>query len=130
MSPVSVLLALLLCAAPAFDTFDGPLDPARWYIGVPKAPKRGVLRIPKQGWIVSRNLPDKGVTRIEVFFRSRGGALELAFFSEKEPLSSPAGDPIVIKKGGGARAPPGQECSISHGPSWLVVSDVMSLSAI
>ena len=100
----SVLLALLLCAAPAFDTFDGPLDPARWYIGVPKAPKRGVLRIPKQGWIVSRNIPDDGVSRIEVFFTSRGGVLELGFFSAKEPLSSPVGDSIVVKKGRGARA--------------------------
>lgn len=98
-----VLLALLLCAAPAFDTFDGPLDPARWYIGVPQAPKRGVLRIPKQGWVVSRNIPDDGVNRIEVFFKSRGGALELAFFSAREPLSSPAGDPIVVRQGKGAR---------------------------
>ena len=94
------LLVALCCFAPTYDSFDGPLDPARWFIGVAKPPQKGVLRIPEGGWIVSRNLPDDPLRRIEVRFRGRGGRLELAFFSPKEPLSSPLGVILPPKTAG------------------------------
>lgn len=95
------LVALLLAAAPVFDTFDEPLDPARWYIGTGRPPKGGVLKLPKNGWIVSRGLPDDAVKSIEVVWRSRGGVLELAFFGARSPLSKPKQKPRVEKKGKG-----------------------------
>ncbi|MFI5401526.1 MAG: hypothetical protein ACHQ1G_01110 [Planctomycetota bacterium] len=93
--------ALLLSAA-VFDGFDEPLDPARWYVGVPGAPEKGWLRIPREGWIVARGLPEE-CERIEVIFRHKGGILEVAFFDEKEPLSSPRGAPLLVPSGEGAR---------------------------
>jgi len=83
------LLVALCCFAPTYDSFDQPLDPARWFVGVAKPPSKGVLRLPKGGWIVSRNIPDEQLREIEVHYRGRGGQIELAFFRRKEPLSSP-----------------------------------------
>ncbi|MFB3066865.1 MAG: hypothetical protein ACE10D_10180 [Planctomycetota bacterium] len=94
---------LLLLAAPVFDTFEAPLDPDRWYIGVAAAPKKGAVRIPKNGWLASRGLPDKGVQKIEIVFRHRGGGLEVSFHTRKEPLSMPVGTRIFIPKGKGTR---------------------------
>lgn len=96
------LYGALLLAAAVFDGFDEPLDPARWYVGVPGAPEKGWLRIPRDGWIVARGLPDER-ERIEVTFRHRGGALEVAFHDEKEPLSSPRGAPLLLPPGDGTR---------------------------
>ncbi len=98
---VVAVCALLLSAA-VFDGFDDPLDPQRWYVGVPAAPAKGWLRIPRDGWIVARGLPDER-ERIEIVFRHRGGALELAFFDEKEPLSSPRGAPLLLPPADGTR---------------------------
>jgi len=95
------VLALLLSGA-VFDGFDEPLDPQRWYVGVPGAPEKGWLKIPRDGWIVARGLPGER-ERIEVTFRHRGGALELAFFDEKEPLSSPRGVPLLLPPAEGTR---------------------------
>ncbi len=94
---------LLLLAAPVFDTFEAALDPGRWYIGVAAAPKKGAVRIPKNGWLASRGLPDEGVKRIEIVFRHRGGGLEVSFHTRKEPLSTPVGTRIYIPKGKGTR---------------------------
>ena len=94
------LAGLLLLAAPTYDSFDSALDPARWYIGVGAAPRKGVLRLPKGGWIVSRNIPDESLESIEVVFR---GELELTFHSAQEPLAAPQGDPLRLKKGKGVR---------------------------
>lgn len=98
---VAPICALLLAAA-VFDGFDDPLDPARWYVGVPDGPEKGWLRIPRDGWIVARGLPEER-ERIEVVFRHKGGALEVAFFDEKEPLSSPHGAPLLLPPGAGTR---------------------------
>jgi hypothetical protein len=95
-----VLLIALLFASPTFDAFDGALDPTRWYIGVAQQPARGVLRIPKGGWLVSRYIPDNAVDRIEVRFR---GDLAVTFHDHKQPLAAPQGDPIAIRKGAGTR---------------------------
>jgi len=100
---VTTLLLLLLAQVPTFDAFDEPLSRDLWYIGVPKPPRKGVLRIPKDGWIVSRGIEDERVERIEVVFQHRGGELEFGFFRRKEPLSTMQGDPIVVAKGKGVR---------------------------
>lgn len=97
-----VAFCAFLLSATVFDPFDEPLDPQRWYVGVPGAPEKGWLRIPRDGWIVARGLPE-GRDRIEVTFRHRGGALEIAFFDEKEPLSSPQGAPLLVPPGDGVR---------------------------
>ena len=94
---------ILLLAAPVFDTFDEPLDPLRWYVGVPGAPRHGVLKIPREGWIVSRGVADERVARLEVVFRHKGGSLEVTFHDAREPLSAPLGEPIVIPRGKGTR---------------------------
>jgi hypothetical protein len=98
---VGAFLALFLLAA-TFDGFDGLLDPGRWYVGVPHAPEKGWLRIPRDGWIVAKGLPDAR-ERIEVTFRHKGGALEVAFFDEKEPLSSPHGASLLLAPKEGTR---------------------------
>ena len=97
------LVLLLLAQVPTFDSFDAPLDPGLWFIGVPAAPKKGVVRIPKGGWLVARGVEDELVARIEVTFRHKGGDLEFGFFSRKEPLSSMQGPPIVVTKAKGVR---------------------------
>jgi hypothetical protein len=99
---VVALIALLL-AVPAHDTFDEPLDPELWYIGVPDPPRRGSLRIPKDGWIVTRGFADDGVARVEIVFRHKGGTLGVSFYTAKEPLSSPVGEPLIVKKAPGVR---------------------------
>ncbi len=99
--PVPLFCAMVLSAA-VFDGFDEPLDPARWYVGVPGAPEKGWLRIPRDGWIAARGLPEER-ERIEIVFRHRGGALEIAFHDEKEPLSSPRCAPLLLPPGEGAR---------------------------
>lgn len=91
---------MLFCAAPTFDAFREPLDPMRWYIGVPQPPKKGRLRVPKGGWIVSRGLPDDRIRRLEVDFR---GALAVAFHTAREPLSSPQGPELRVGRGKGTR---------------------------
>lgn len=97
------VLVALLAFAPTFDAFDGPLDPARWYIGVAKPPQKGVLRIDKGGWIVSRHVPDDQITELRVDFRCRGGQLEVAFFSFKQPLHDPQGEVLLLPKGKSAQ---------------------------
>ncbi len=99
LGPVALLLALF-CAVPTFDAFSEPLDPMRWYIGVPQPPKKGWLRVPKGGWIVSRGLPDDRIRRLEVVFR---GELAVAFHSAREPLSSPQGPELRVGRGKGSR---------------------------
>lgn len=99
---VAAFLALLLLPAAVFDGFDDPLDQQRWYVGVPGAPEKGWLRIPRDGWIVAKGLPEER-ERIEVSFRHKGGVLEVAFFDEKEPLSSPRGAPLLVTPGEGER---------------------------
>jgi hypothetical protein len=94
------LLLTLICAAPTFDAFSEPLDPMRWYIGVPQPPKKGWLRIPKGGWLVSRGLPDDRIRRLEVVFR---GELAVAFHSAREPLSGPQGPTLRVGRGKGVR---------------------------
>jgi len=98
---VPAVLALLLGAA-VFDGFDAPLDPLRWYVGVPGEPAKGWLRVPRDGWIVARGLPEER-ERIEIAFRHRGGSLEVEFFDPKEPLSTPLGPALVVKPGKGVR---------------------------
>jgi len=98
---VAATLVVLLCAA-AFDPFDEPLDPQRWYIGVPGAPEKGWMRIPRDGWIAARGLPEDK-ERIEIVFRHKGGTLEVGFHDEKEPLSSPLGTPLLLPPAPGAR---------------------------
>jgi hypothetical protein len=94
---------ILLLAASVFDGFDdGPVDPVRWYVGVPDGARKGWLRIPRDGWIVARGIPEER-ERIEIVFRHKGGALELAFFDGKEPLSSPLGTPLLVTAGPGVR---------------------------
>jgi len=99
---VTFLVALLL-AAPVLETFDEALDPLRWYVGVPKPPKGGVLQVPKDGWIVSRGIADDRIERLEVVFRQRGGRLQVTLHDPMEPLSSPVGDPVDVPRGKGAR---------------------------
>ena len=97
------LFLLLAAPAPVLDSFDRPLDPLRWYVGVPGEPRKGRLTIPKDGWIVSRAVPDEGLRKIEIVFRSRGGELEGAFHGAREPLSSPKEGALRLSKGGGDR---------------------------
>lgn len=92
-------LALVL-AAPVFDAFDGHLDSLRWYVGVPKDPRDGVLEVPRDGWIVSRGIPDDKIESLEVVFE---GPLEVTFHEGKEPLSSPVGAALVPPRGAGRR---------------------------
>lgn len=94
-------ILLLLLAAP-FDAFDGPLDLARWHVGLPGAPKAGALELPRDGWIETRAVVPESA-RVEVEFEERGGGLELSCFDPKEPFSSPVGDPLVLPRGRGAR---------------------------
>jgi len=96
-------VAALALGAPVLDPFDQPLDPLVWFVGVGNPPAKGVLRVPRGGWIVSRGIPDDGVERIEIAFRHKGGQLELTFHTAEEPLSSPQGDPIVVPRGKGDR---------------------------
>lgn len=98
---MALALAALLCAA-VFDPFDEPLDPQRWYVGVPGVPEKGWMRIPRDGWIVARGLPDDK-ERIEIVFRHKGGTLETSFHDEKEPLSSPLGTPLLLPPAPGTR---------------------------
>jgi hypothetical protein len=98
---VVATFALLLCAG-VFDPFDEPLDQQRWYVGVPGAPEKGWLKIPRDGWIAARGLPDDK-ERIEIVFRHKGGTLEVAFHDEKEPLSSPRGTPLLLPPAPGTR---------------------------
>jgi len=102
------VLPLLLCFA-LLDSFDQPLDPLRWYVGTPHAPKGGSLRLPREGWIVARESPGEPPRRIEVDIGPGGGELEIAFFAAREPLSSPDGDAFVLK-------------AIRSGPRTLVVA--------
>jgi hypothetical protein len=98
---VAATLVLLLCAA-VFEPFDEPLDPRRWYVGVPGAPEKGWMRIPRDGWIAARGLPEDK-ERIEIIFRHKGGTLEVGFHDEKEPLSSPLGTPLLLTPAPGTR---------------------------
>jgi hypothetical protein len=99
-----MLLALaLVLAAPTFDAFDEPLDPARWYVGTDRDPAKGALRLRKSGWIVSRGIPDDEIERVEIVFRHKGGDLEVTFHDAREPLTSPQGDPLHVKRGKGER---------------------------
>ncbi|MHC4547935.1 MAG: hypothetical protein ACYTEZ_04090 [Planctomycetota bacterium] len=97
------LLIALLVAAPPFDAFGEPLDPQQWYVGVPQPPKQGWLRVPRDGWIVSRGIADDQLRELEVVFRHKGGALELTFHTAKEPLSHAQGPPLVVPRGKGVR---------------------------
>jgi len=83
------------------DPFDGPLDPQRWYVGVPGEPKDGELEMPRGSWIVSRGIPDEGLECVEIAFRSKGGSLELGFHSAREPLAAPVSGPFETPHGGG-----------------------------
>jgi hypothetical protein len=94
------LLLTLICAAPTLDAFSEPLDPMRWYIGVAQPPKKGWLRIPKGGWVVSRGLPDDRLRRLDVVFR---GDLAITFHTAREPLSSPQGPALRTGRGKGVR---------------------------
>ncbi|MHC4953225.1 MAG: hypothetical protein ACYTGZ_04995 [Planctomycetota bacterium] len=100
---MTAILGMLLFLAPVLESFDAPLDPARWYVGAPNKPKSGRLRLPKGGWVVARGVPHEGMQRLEVRFRHKGGNLEIEFFKEQEPLTRPSGAPIVIKKAKGDR---------------------------
>ena len=64
-----------------------------------KPPARGVLKIPKGGWIVSRHIPDS-LESIEIDFR---GDLVVTFHDGKKPLDAPKGDPLRVKKGAARR---------------------------
>lgn len=100
MAPAALMLLLL---APVLETFDGPLDPLRWYLGVPDPPAKGALVVPKGGWIASRGIEDDHVERIAVVFRHKGGVLEVTIHDAREPLSSPVGEPLVVERGKGQR---------------------------
>jgi len=100
---VAAVVSLLVLAAPPLDTFDGPLEPLRWYVGVPEPPRKGRLRIPKGGWIVSRGIADDRIEALEVVFRSKGGSLEVTFHDAREPLSSPLGEALRASRGRGER---------------------------
>ncbi|MHC4932169.1 MAG: hypothetical protein ACYTGV_08275 [Planctomycetota bacterium] len=99
---MTILVALLL-TGPAYDAFEAPLAPALWYIGVPTPPRDGSVRIPKGGWLVSRNIPDEGVESVSIEFRHKGGSLVVTFHEKDEPLSSPLGEPIVVPRAKGKR---------------------------
>jgi hypothetical protein len=94
------LATLLLVAAPAFETFDRPLDPQRWFIGAPNTPKKGRLVLPKDGWLAARGLPTDGVERLQILFRHRGGDFKITFHDPREPLTSPKSTLVVPKKKG------------------------------
>lgn len=99
MGPTAALLLLAM----SFDSFDGPLDPLRWYVGTPAPPAQGSLRLPREGWIVSRGIPDAALSSLEIVFQERGGQLEVTFFDGREPLSRPAGPPLLVARGKGER---------------------------
>jgi hypothetical protein len=103
---VTLLVALLVAApvATVFDAFDGPLDARRWYVGVARPPKDGALRLPRDGWIAARGVPDASVELVEISFVGRGGQLEVTFHSEEEPISRPLGEPLLVPRSRG-RAP-------------------------
>ncbi|MGQ0613615.1 MAG: hypothetical protein ACT4PV_07765 [Planctomycetaceae bacterium] len=90
------MLALLF-ALSLLDSFDQPLDPLRWYVGTPGEPKGGSLRLPREGWIVARETAGEPPRRLEIDVGPGGGDLEIAFFQAREPLSSPEGEPFVLK---------------------------------
>jgi len=96
-------LILGLALAPVFDAFDEPLDPRRWYVGVPQPPRGGRLLVPKKGWIASRGYADDGLRVLELDFRHKGGDLVVSFHAEKEPLSRPRATLVVKRKGRGER---------------------------
>jgi len=98
----AILSAVLLFAAP-FEGFDKPLDPERWFIGTVNRPRGGRLKLPKGAWIAPRGIEDAPIQRLEIRFRHRGGALEIAFCKKGEPLTRPATPPIVIAKKKGDR---------------------------
>lgn len=100
---MTVLLGALLLAAPAFETFDAPLDPRRWYVGAPNEPRKGSLALPKGGWIATRDVPEDGLVRLEVRFRHTGGDLEVTFHDRREPLAAPKGAPLVVPRRKGER---------------------------
>ena len=98
----AILASLLLFAAP-FETFDAPLDPARWYVGADNRPKSGRLKLAKGAWIATRGVGDAAVQRLEIRFRGAGGALELRFHKPDEPISRPMDGGIVTSRTKGDR---------------------------
>jgi hypothetical protein len=88
-----VALNLLL----AFESFDAPLDPSRWYLGTSAAPKKGRLLLPKDGFIAAKQLPPKGVLRLEIRFRHRGGDLQLTVHDRREPFSAAIGKALRVR---------------------------------
>ena len=99
----ATLPILLFLAGPAFETFDAPLDPQRWFIGTGERPRDGRLRLDKGAWIAARGLSDEGVERIEIRFRHRGGDLQLTFHDRREPLASPTQPVLVVPRAKGDR---------------------------
>lgn len=94
------MLALLLVAFPVFDSFDGPLDPARWFVGAPGAPGKGELRLRKGAWIAARGLPDAGFPRLEVDLGEGGGELEITFHDPRDPLGAALGEAVRARARG------------------------------
>jgi len=94
------VLALLLVALPVFDAFDGPLDPARWFVGAPDGPNKGELRLRKGAWLVARGLPDAGFPRLETDLGEGGGELEITFHDPKDPLGPPVGEAVRARAKG------------------------------
>lgn len=94
MLAVLVGLNLLL----AFESFDDPVDATRWYVGVSAAPTKGRLLLTKGEFIAARELPPKGVLRLEIRFRHRGGDLELTIHDSREPFSATVGKTLRVRK--------------------------------
>ncbi|MHC4938191.1 MAG: hypothetical protein ACYTHK_04410 [Planctomycetota bacterium] len=92
-----VCTLLLLLAAPAFESFDAPLDPQRWFIGAPNRPKKGRLGLPEGGFLAARGIEQ--LARLQVFFR---GGLTITFHDPREPLTG-AKSTLVIPRGKGDR---------------------------
>ncbi len=100
---MAALFLFLTCAAPSYDSFDAPLDSARWYVGTAGVPKRGALKLGRDGWIVARGLEPGGCESVTIRFRHKGGALVVSFHEAAEPLSSSRGPELVIERGPGDR---------------------------